>query len=277
VNRAYAEVIGDPIAHSKSPLIHGFWLDKLGIDAEYRRCHVRPDELAGYFAARRDDADWRGCNVTIPHKQAVMPFLDRIEEAGRQVGAVNTVWRDTDGQLVGTNTDVDGVGEALQDAPDLAGADVVVIGAGGAARAAFAHLAGLQCASVRVVARNHAKAAATLAEFALPVRFTGFDDVTALRNAALVINAAQLGMTGQEPMPAAILDGLAQTAPDCVVFDMVYAPRDTELLKHAAIAGRQTSGGLTMLVGQARTAFERFFGQVPSRQDDPELQEILTS
>ncbi len=273
----YAEVIGDPIAHSKSPLIHNFWLNKLGIKADYRRCHVRPDELADYFAKRRQDADWRGCNVTIPHKEAVIPFLDRLEDAAKQVGAVNTIWRDAKGQLHGTNTDVDGVAEALSCRPDLSGRTAVVIGAGGAARAAFAHLEGKGCSSVVVIARNHAKAGATLADFKLPVRFAAFDDVNALQNAALVINATQLGMAGQEVMPAQVLHGLTKTVTDCVVFDMVYVPRETELLKLAAVYHRMTSGGLTMLVGQARTAFSRFFGQVPSRETDSELQEILTS
>lgn len=273
----YAEVIGDPIAHSKSPLIHNFWLNQLGIDADYRRCHVKPDELVDYFHGRRQDADWRGCNVTIPHKESVIPFLDRLEGAAKQVGAVNTVWREANGELVGTNTDVDGVGEALHGGADLAGRAAVVIGAGGAARAAFAYLEGVGCSSVCVVARNRSKAAATLSDFMLPARFAAFNDANALRDAALVINATQLGMAGQDAMPEAILDGLAEAAPDCLVFDMVYAPRETELLKRALMLERATSGGLTMLVGQARTAFSRFFGKVPSRAADGELQEILTS
>ena len=273
----YAEVIGDPIAHSKSPLIHNFWLNKLDIKADYRRCHVRPGELADYFAERRRDADWRGCNVTIPHKETVVPFLDGLDDAVTQVGAVNTIWRDAEGQLRGTNTDVDGVAEALHGGPELLDRKAVVIGAGGAARAAFAHLEGKGCASVVVIARNHAKAGATLADFKLPVRLAPFDDIGALHDAALVINATQLGMAGQDVMPAAVIGGLTRTTPDCLVFDMVYAPRETELLKHAAACGRATSGGLTMLVGQARTAFARFFGQMPLRETDSELQEILTS
>src|SRR5690606_27613187 len=108
LSAGYAEVIGDPIAHSKSPLIHGFWLDALGIDAAYRAHHVAPDALGAYFAARRDDPDWRGCNVTIPHKQAA---LDHVEDHGglrATIGAINTVVRAEDGALIGTNTDVGG-------------------------------------------------------------------------------------------------------------------------------------------------------------------------
>ena len=113
MGRPYAEVIGDPIAHSKSPAIHNFWLAKLGIDAEYGACRVRPDELADYFARRRGDAEWRGCNVTMPHKQAVMPLLHSVEEPAALVGAVNTIRPSLDGLQVGHNTDVAGFLEPL--------------------------------------------------------------------------------------------------------------------------------------------------------------------
>src|SRR3990167_7254417 len=95
----YAEVIGDPIAQSKSPAIHNFWLGKLGIDAEYRACHVRPEELEDYFTRRRGDVDWRGCNVTMPHKQAIVPFLGRLDPLAAKIGAVNTVVRAADDRL----------------------------------------------------------------------------------------------------------------------------------------------------------------------------------
>ncbi|MBS0255605.1 MAG: shikimate dehydrogenase, partial [Proteobacteria bacterium] len=108
MTRAYAEVIGDPIAQSKSPAIHGFWLEKLGIDADYRAAHVRPEGLADYLAARRADLAWRGCNVTMPHKQAVMPLLDSVEQPAARVGAVNTICPASDRLLAGQNTDVAG-------------------------------------------------------------------------------------------------------------------------------------------------------------------------
>src|ERR1700749_4790036 len=101
----YAEVIGDPIIQSKSPVIHGFWLKQLGIEAEYRRCHVRAEGLADYLAARRPDADGRGGNVTMPHKQAVLPRLDRLDPLAARIGAVNTIVPDGEGALVGYNTD----------------------------------------------------------------------------------------------------------------------------------------------------------------------------
>lgn len=271
----HAEVIGDPINHSKSPSIHGFWLGQLGIEARYRATHVRPDELAGWLSLRREDAGWRGCNVTIPHKQAIIPLLDECDAKAAAVGAVNTVIRRADGSLLGTNTDVDGAGEAIAGI-DLTGRVAVVIGAGGAARAAFALLATRGCTAVRVLARTPEKAMQAATDCGLTVDALPFVAGTgAFDGAALVINATQLGMAGQEPMPAFVLDEQAGLAPDALVFDMVYAPLDTALLVRARELGRRTSDGLVMLVGQAATAFERFFGQAPPREQDDELRRRL--
>ena len=137
MSKPYAEVIGDPIAQSKSPVIHGFWLGLLGIDAGYQRCHVTAEALAGYLAERRGDAHWRGCNVTMPHKQAIMPLLDRLDPEAERIGAVNTVVREADGSLTGYNTDAPGFLEPL--GPALAQRHLYrmarILGAGGAARA----------------------------------------------------------------------------------------------------------------------------------------------
>jgi len=277
MTRPYAEVIGDPIAHSKSPRIHNFWLGKLGIDADYRACHVRADELADYFTQRREDARWRGCNVTIPHKEAIAALIDDADAKVSAIGATNTVFRGAGGRLAGTNTDVDGAGEAVAGA-SLSGRAAVVIGAGGAARAAFALLAVAGPASVRIIARNAAKASQAAGACGLSVDVVPFTMGTgALAGAALVINATQLGMAGQEAMPGFILDELSQMAPDGLVFDMVYAPLETELLAAARRLGVRTSDGLTMLIGQAATAFERFFGQPAPREYDEELRVMLTS
>jgi shikimate dehydrogenase len=277
MTRPYAEVIGDPIAHSRSPLIHNFWLEKLGIDAEYRACHVRPEELADYLAVRRQDADWRGCNVTIPHKERIAPFLDSPDALAAAVGAVNTVMRLAGGRLAGTNTDIDGVADAVAGLP-LAGRHAVVIGAGGAARSAFAFLAGQDCASVRILARTPAKAARAAAECGLAAEVLPFVSGTgAFLAASLVINATQLGMTGQEPIPGFVLEELSLLAPDARVFDMVYAPLETALLARAARLGLATADGLLMLVGQAAVAFERFFGLPAPRECDEELRRMLTA
>jgi len=277
MTRPYAEVIGDPIAHSKSPVIHGFWLAKLGIDAEYRACHVRPGELAGYFADRRADANWRGCNVTIPHKEQVRQFLDTVDDKAGAIGAVNTVYRDDRGRLIGTNTDVDGVEEAIGGV-DLQGHEVCVIGAGGAARAAFAALAKRGCGSVFVLARNPGKARKVTDGFdlfAVPVPFEAGSP--AFCEAMLLINATQLGMVGQERMPGFVLSQLDELADGALVFDMVYAPLETDLLAAARRKGVAAADGLVMLIGQAASAFARFFGQQPPRDCDAELRGLLTA
>lgn len=278
MNRPYAEVIGDPITHSKSPLIHNFWLGKLGIDAEYRACHVRPSELQDYFARRRGDAAWRGCNVTIPHKESVAALVDEADGGVSSIGAVNTVARRVDGRIAGTNTDVDGIADAVATL-ELGGRHAVVIGAGGAARAAFAFLAGRGCASVRVLARSPDRAIRAASASGLAIDVYPFNAAAsgALASASMLINASQLGMTGQEPMPKFVLAGLADMAANALVFDMVYAPLETGLLRAARELEMRTSDGLVMLIGQAARAFELFFGQSASREYRAELRDLLTS
>ena len=275
MSQLYAEVIGDPIAQSKSPVIHNFWLGKLGIAAEYRACHVRGDELAGYFADRRSDPQWRGCNITIPHKEAAVRLVDRLDPRVDGIGAVNTVVRQASGTLLGTNTDIDGVGEAAAGL-DLENRRAVVFGAGGAARATFTFLAGSRCSSVHVFARSPDKAKRAIGECGLDADIVPFAPGSgALEDAALAINATQLGMKGQAPMPEFILREVGGMAGNGLVFDMVYAPLETELLKAAARLGLRTSDGLLMLVWQAATAFTHFFGVVPPREYDEELRAML--
>ena len=284
MTKPYAEVIGDPIAQSKSPAIHNFWLAKLGIDAEYRACHVRPEELAAYLAARREDLDWRGCNVTMPHKQAVMPLLEGIEAPADAIGAVNTILPAGDGALAGTNTDAAGFLEPL--AAELAKTHYFrmarIIGTGGAARAIIAALAG-EGFTLVVAGRDPAKARALLdelapegehhaidlAHFADPTDFP-FDDREGCLD--LVINASSLGMTGQPPLAF----DWSHAPPGSIAYDIVTAPLDTPFLQSARAAGHRTIDGLSMLIGQAAVAFEKFFGQPAPRAHDAELREILT-
>ncbi len=284
MSRAYAEVIGDPIMQSKSPAIHTFWLGQLGIAAEYRACHVRPAELADYFTHRRADPDWRGCNITMPHKQAAIALLDVVDPLAARIGAVNTVVRSADGRLTGYNTDVAGFLEPLL--PYLRDTHLIrmarVIGTGGAARAIVAALAD-QHFTIVLAARDPAKAQALLAElapkgehhtppvahFAAPTDFA-FDDRTQLLD--LVINASPLGMAGQPPLQF----DLSHVPPGSVVYDIVTAPLETPLLRAARAAGFVTIDGLAMLIGQAAAAFALFFGQPPPRQSDAELRALLT-
>lgn len=267
-----AAVIGDPIAHSKSPSIHGHWIAALGLEAAYERCHVRPDGLAAYLARARGDESWRGCNVTIPHKVAIMDLVGDPGGVRGGIGAMNTVIRAPDGSLSGTNTDAAGFYAPIAGL-DLAGAAVVVVGAGGAARAVLFALSRLGVGPVTILNRNVVKAAGLLASFGLKGRALPLD--AALPPAALLVNASALGMAGQPPLD---LD-LGPLPDDALVYDIVYAPLETPLLAAARGRGLDTVDGLDMLIGQAALAFELFFGVAPPRdeEDDARLRALLTA
>lgn len=265
----FAEVIGDPIAHSLSPAIHGHWLKTLGASGEYRATRVRPEALASFVGSRRRDGAWRGCNVTAPHKQSVIQLLDEVTEAASQVGAVNCIYTSED-RLIGTNTDVDGMREALASI-DLRQRKAVLIGGGGAARAAIHHLqrAGLKEAVLLVRRPDRASLPSGVGIRAAPLtaaprEFLGAD---------LIINASPLGMSGSSPMPFHIIDALS-FAPEATVMDMVYDPFETSLLTAARRRGLKTIDGLAMLIGQARGAFSTFFGLEPPA-DSTSLRELL--
>ena len=284
--KPYAEVIGDPIAQSKSPAIHNHWIGQLGLDAEYRACHVTAEGLAQYLADRRDDANWRGCNVTMPHKQAILPLLDRLEIGAEMIGAVNTVVPRRNGALIGSNTDGAGFLEPLRQylaEPHLFRM-ARVLGTGGAARAIVAALAD-QGIVIVLAGRDPAKARALLdeidpegehhaidiAHFADPTDFA-FDDRAGCFD--LIVNASPLGMAGQPPLKF----DFGHAPPGSVVYDIVTHPLETEFLKAARAAGFRTIDGLAMLIGQAAIAFEKFFGVAPPRTDgDAELRRQLTA
>ena len=264
----YAEVIGDPISHSKSPLIHNFWAKALGLDVDYRAVHVTPEGLAAYFAERKADPNWRGCNITVPHKVEALAHVEDRGDVRATIGAINTVIRAEDGALVGTNTDAAGFYAPLSGL-DLAGQPVTVIGAGGAARAILFALSRMSVGPVTVFNRNVLKGAALLSSFklkgqALPIG-------AAVPPSALVVNATSLGMTGQPPLD---LD-LSALPEDALVYDIVYAPLETGLLAAARAHDLDTIDGLEMLIGQAAVAFELFFGAEPPRDRDEELRSIL--
>ena len=268
----FAEVIGDPIAQSKSPMIHAHWLEALGIDAAYRATHVLAADLPQFLARRRGDPAWRGCNVTMPHKQAVIPLLDRLDPLAARIGAVNTIVPEA-GELVGYNTDGPGFLEPLQ--PWLGRQHLFrmarVLGTGGAARAIIAALAD-EGVVIVLAGRDVAKARALLdeldpkgdhhtidlAHFSDPTDFA-FDDRKGCFD--LVINATTLGMTGHAPL---IFD-MSHAPPGAVFYDIVTSPLDTRLLQSARAAGFATIDGLSMLIGQADHAFRRFFGARPPR------------
>lgn len=284
--KPYAEVIGDPIAQSKSPAIHNFWLGKLGIDAEYKACQVTAEGLARYLDERRQDTNWRGCNVTMPHKQAIVPLLGRLEIGAELIGAVNTVTPRRNGMLIGSNTDGAGFLEPLRQ--DLKTNHLFrmarVLGTGGAARAIVAALAE-EGFVVVLAGRDPGKARALLEEvdpegghhaidvahFADPTDFE-FDDRDGCFD--LIVNASPLGMAGQ---PSLRFD-FTHAPPGSVVYDIVTHPLETDFLKAARAAGFRTIDGLSMLIGQAAIAFEKFFGTAPPRDDgDAELRRLLTA
>lgn len=278
----YAEVIGDPIRHSKSPTIHHFWLEKLALRAEYRKTAVAPDELQGYLSSRRADADWLGCNVTVPHKLAIGSLLNAVDPAAGKIGAVNAVVREGN-RLVGYNSDAAGFLEPLR--PLLRRRHLFrmarILGSGGAAHA-IAQALWDEGFTLVVIARAPEKAEAlrsrfdpahtyvgALSDLAAPTDFE-FDDRRGIFD--LVVNTTSLGMAGQPPLK---LD-FSHVPPGAVVYDIVYSPLETPLLAQARERGLRTFGGLDMLIGQAAIAFEKFFGAAAPRAHDAELRELLT-
>jgi shikimate dehydrogenase len=286
MTKPYAEVIGDPIAQSKSPLIHNFWLEKLGIDAEYRACLVRPDGLEDYFARRREDAGWRGCNVTMPHKLAVMELVSDLSPLAKRVGAANVVVPQQEGLAAG-NTDATGFMEPLTRLiadGSLTFGTAVVIGGGGAARAIATALwsAGF---GLDIVNRTRDTARAIADRVAggdsAAIRTSSLaqlkDCVLGPRqfqppDLSLIVNASAMGMAGAAPLDV----DLASVPKSVVIYDAVYDPLETPLLRAARAHGMITVDGLAMLIGQAGEAFERFFGAPAPRQHDAELRALLT-
>lgn len=286
MTQPYGEVIGDPVSQSKSPLIHRFWLERLGIEADYRATRVSadPDQLAEYFANRAADVHWRGCNVTMPLKQGVQPYLHSVEEPADTIGAVNTIYPACDRLLVGQNTDASGFLEPLR---AVLGRShyfrmARVIGTGGAARA-IVHALAAEGFTIVLAGRDPAKAralldelapvgehyAVNLAHFADPTDFA-FDDREGCLD--LVVNASPLGMTGRPPLAF----DLSHVPPGSIIYDIVTDPVRTPLLQVAEAAGFRIIDGLTMLIGQAAQAFTLFFGQPPPREHDAELRALLT-
>ncbi|QJU57224.1 shikimate dehydrogenase [Sphingomonas sp. AP4-R1] len=281
----YAEVIGDPIAHSKSPIIHTFWLERLGLAGDYRRAHVRPEDLASFLDGRRSDPDWRGCNVTIPHKQAVLPLLDAIDPVACRIGAVNTIVA-RDGKLKGYNSDADGFLEPLK--PWLEERHLLrtarIFGSGGAARA-IAHGLWSKGFTLILAARKEEAAAeiaagfdpahvhvVDLAHFSQPQDFDWKETDGRLD---VVVNATPLGMTGQ---PALDVD-FSHMPPGAIIYDAVYSPLETPLLKQARALGHPAIDGLQMLLGQARIAFRLLFDAEPPSdpESDAALRLLLTA
>jgi shikimate dehydrogenase len=262
-------VIGWPIKHSRSPLIHNYWIKQHKLDAEYGREAVRPEELAGFLRSMRDRG-YLGCNVTLPHKEAVLALTEPDKRA-ESVGAANTLFHDG-AKLRATNTDVEGfLGNLDQAAPawDRGLETAVVLGAGGGARAVIFGLLSREVRRIYLVNRTAARAEVLRRKFGEQVVMAGWDELTGLLGGAgLLVNTTSLGMAGQPPLEINL-----RAPPSLVVTDIVYTPLETDLLKLARGRGLRTADGLGMLLHQAVRGFSLWFGIRP--EVTPELRAFV--
>lgn len=257
-------LIGYPLDHSLSPRIHAYWIEALGLDAEYKLFTTPPARVRQVVKRLRDKGAI-GFNVTIPHKLAVMEYLDSIDSTATRIGAVNTVIL-KDGKLMGSNTDAYGFITNLREGltgridGDISAylENSVLLGAGGATRAAIVALKDAGAKRITLTNRSADKAESLAQEFSLTT--VPWDKKNAALNAAtLLVNTTSLGMAGQ---PALEID-LAALSSSAAVHDIVYAPLETELLKAARVRGHKTVDGLGMLLYQAQKAFEMWHGVLP--------------
>jgi len=255
-----AGVIGWPIAHSRSPTIHQYWLKELDIPGSYERFAVRPEEFREFVGEIGKDG-FLGANVTAPHKEAAFDACDRRTKVAEALGAVNTLWRQ-DGRLWGDNTDVAGFLANLDEAaPGWAGQKrrAIVLGAGGAARAIVYALISRGFERVAVVNRTKTRAEALAAHFTKSTALSWEDLASELPQADLLVNASSLGMVGHEPLSI----DLTTLPEQAVVTDAVYIPLRTALIEAAQARGHRVAEGLGMLLHQAAPAFERWFCRRP--------------
>lgn len=267
-----AFVIGCPISHSRSPLIHGYWLKQAGLQGSYDAVEVTPDDLPSFVAALKDGTSGLvGGNVTIPHKEAVLALVDDVDDIARQIGAANTLWLE-DGRLMATNTDSHGFAANLDEhAPGWdAGSTAVILGAGGASRAVIHAVLSRGFAKVHVVNRTVERGKALVDSFGPRVAAYGADELSGLLPAAdLFVNTTSLGMDGGE-VPDIDFTVMADGA---LVTDIVYVPLETPILAMARRQGMRTVDGLGMLLHQAVPGFARWFGLTP--EVTPELRQLI--
>jgi shikimate dehydrogenase len=265
-------IVGWPVAHSRSPIIHKFWLDAHQIPGTYVPLAVRPerlgDALRGLVAL-----GFRGCNVTMPHKQDAMVLLDRVNETARRIGAVNTIVVEDDGTLSGFNNDGNGFVQSLRDAKaDWRGdaGPALILGGGGAARAVLVALLENGVPKILIANRTGEKAQAMAKEFGPSVTAVDWADRNdAMTDLALLVNATDRGMTGKPALDVA-MDRLPRTA---LVGDLIYTPQETPFLLQARQRGNLTVNGLGLLLNQARLGFQAWFGVLP--EVTPQLREAI--
>lgn len=269
---ALAGVIGWPIAHSRSPRLHGFWLDRLGVDGAYLPFAVRPERVAESLRALAL-LGFRGVNVTLPHKEAALAASDSATVSARRIGAANMLSFDAEGRISAGNTDGFGFLENLRAGRsgwDAASGPALLLGAGGAARAIAVALAEAGAPEIRIANRTEGRAARLVEALGPPLRLVAWQDrAAALADLALLVNTTSLGMAGQPPLA---LD-LAALPARALVNDIVYVPLETALLAAARARGNPVVDGLGMLLHQARPAFAAWFG--PQPQVTSELREFV--
>ena len=261
-------VIGWPVAHSRSPVINRYWLKLYGLDGAYEMEEVRPEEIGGFLKGL-GERGYAGANVTLPHKEAALAAADRPDEAATTIGAANTLWLDEEGLLHASNTDAYGFMTHLAaEAPDWnkGRRSVVVLGAGGAARAILHGLIEAGASRILLANRTEGRAKALAEGFGGKVQVIPWEDRNrALSGCGLLVNATSLGMTGKPPLDI----DLSALPRDAIVADIVYSPLETRLLAAAKARGNRIVDGLGMLLHQAVPGFERWFGVRP--EVTPEL------
>lgn len=267
-----AGVMGWPVAHSRSPVIHNHWIAQYGLRGTYVQLPVQPERLED--AIRGLGAlGFAGCNVTVPHKVQAMALMDDLHPVARRMAAINTIVVRADGSLYGMNNDGAGWVQSLRDADPAWRGDAgpaLVLGAGGAARAIVVALLGEGVPEIRLTNRTRGRAEALAQEFGPQVQVVSWDARNeAMAGVRLLVNTTTQGMHGQPALDVA-LDDLPAAA---LVSDLVYIPQETPLLAAARARGHRTVGGLGMLINQARPAFQAWFGVMP--EVTPALQAAL--
>ncbi|MEP1331067.1 MAG: shikimate dehydrogenase [Lentilitoribacter sp.] len=261
-----AGVIGWPIHHSRSPIIHNYWLNQQSINGNYQTIAVSPDAADAFFKGFKTSG-LAGFNITIPHKETVIPYLDHIDEAATAIGAVNTVWLE-DGKMCGSNSDWIGFSDNLDHlAPgwDQHNDHALILGAGGAARGVIFALLKRGFENITVANRTVTRAEELADHFGDNVHAIGLSQAEqAIESSTLLINTTSLGMDNNPPLPLT-LDGIQ---PDCLVTDIVYTPLETPLLKLAKSKGNKTVDGLGMLLHQAKMGSKLWFGGDPVVTDE---------
>lgn len=257
----HACVVGHNISYSRSPLIHNYWIRKYKIDADYMIRDVAADRLPLLISDIRDGT-LTGCNVTVPHKQAIIPLLDHIDPAADLTGSVNTIYNDN-GIISGTSTDGEGfLAHLLTEHPGFttAGTHVVILGAGGAARSIISAFSTADVSQITITNRSMHRAEEIAALVPSLTRVVSLDDLEeAAQTASLVVNTTSLGTGGKGEFPFPI----EKTSPHCIFADIVYVPITTPFLVRAHSLGRPTLDGLGMLLHQAVRGFQLWFGIRP--------------